>query len=430
MIEINPPLCRLVDMKSHNGTLVNGVRVPSADLKNGDLIQAGHTVLRVTLQGAEAPPGSAARPTVPEPMATLTDPAGTAASVPLAQPLSAAPNSGTPVVAPAVKTEHGTEPPMALPVSVAVSNVPVAQFLTTPDTGKAPMALPVSAVVAKPVEGLPTIPGYELVRELGRGGMGVVYQARCLADGALAAVKTILPAVKPSEVTLGRFLREANILRALEHPNIVRFRDLGRSGEQLYFAMDFVPGTDAGRLLKEHGPLPLGRAARLICQLLAALEYAHAKGYVHRDIKPGNLLVGQEQGKEIARLADFGLARTYQASQLSGLTMTGSAGGTAGFMPPEQVIDFRTVKPAADQYAAAAALYHLLCGRPLYEGSQSALDLMLMILQQEPVSLRTRRPDLPAPLAAAVDRALSRKPEDRFSDVSAFRRTLLPYAAP
>jgi len=395
LVEINPPLCRLVDLRSHNGTSVNGVRVAQADLKDGDLIQGGQTVIRVSIQGQTAVTSAATLPTAGElPQVTLTTPPTSGSSAPTGLPTS--------------------QIPLAQPVSGVPSGIP--------------LALPVSVVVSHASEALPFIPGYDLLRELGRGGMGVVYQARCQADRALAAVKTILPAVKPTEVTLGRFLREADILRELSHPHIVRFRASGQAGAQLFFAMDFVQGSDAARLLKQQGPLPVARAVALIGQLLEALAYAHGKGFVHRDIKPANLLVTQEQGREVVKLSDFGLARTYQASQLSGLTMTGSSGGTAAFMPPEQVLDFRTVQPAADQYAAAATLYHLLTGRLLYEKAQSNLDLLMKILQEEPAPIRTHRPDLPAGLAAAIDRALARKAEERHADVEAFRRALLPYA--
>src|SRR5207245_4495262 len=118
--------------------------------------------------------------------------------------------------------------------------------------------------------------------------------------------------------------------------------------------MDYVEGTDAFELVKTQGPMAPERAVRLMGQLLQALEYAHGRGFVHRDIKPANLLITVEEGFEVLKLADFGLARVYQASQLSGLTMTGEIGGTAAFMPPEQLTNYREAKPPADQYAAAA----------------------------------------------------------------------------
>ncbi len=384
LIEVNPPLCRLLDMKSHNGTLVNGRRVQTSDLKDGDLIKAGTTVLRVSVAGG--PPGTPA-PAVPDPARTLS----------------------TPPVA---------EPPA---------------FADPRKTGLAAAAAPVLTQFGEAPAPTPTVPGYQLLRELGRGGMGVVYQARRESDGCLVALKTILPAVRPTEQTLARFLREANILKQLTHPHIVSFRDLGHADGQLFFAMDFVPGTDVSRILKKEGALPVGRAVRLACQLLDALGYAHGQGFVHRDIKPANLLVttasGGGPGGEMVKLADFGLARTYQASPLSGLTMTGELGGTPAFMPPEQVLDFRRVQPSADQYSAAATLYAMLANQPLYDGVQSTMDLMLKVLQSDPVPLETRRPELPRGLTAVVMQGLARKPEQRFEDVAALRRALLPFAA-
>src|SRR5262249_46797915 len=158
-----------------------------------------------------------------------------------------------------------------------------------------------------------------------------------------------------------------------------------------------------------------------VCQLLEALGYAHGLGFVHRDIKPSNLLVTEEGGREVARLADFGLARAYQDSSLSGLTLTGAVGGTPAFMPPEQVVDFRRAQPAAAQYPGVAPLYTLLTGRTLYEAAPSAQELFQHILLREPEPVEAHRPDVPRALATALRRALARRPEDRYADVEALR---------
>ncbi len=271
------------------------------------------------------------------------------------------------------------------------------------------------------------IDDYLLVRELGRGTMGVVYLAICRRDNTRVAVKTLAtPLDAPDvEVNVARFLREAEILRKLEHPHIVRYHDLGEADNLPYLAMDYVIGKDAGLLLKEHdGPLPVRARVGWVCQLLEALEYAHGNQFVHRDIKPGNLLVTTEGGREVVKLADFGLARVYQASQLSGLTYTGEIGGTVGFLPPEQITNFRGALPATDQYAAGATLYNLLTNRFVYDFPAHTNGRILMILLDDPVPLATRRSDLPRGLSAVVDRMLAQDPEKRFPSVREARLAL------
>ena len=258
--------------------------------------------------------------------------------------------------------------------------------------------------------------------------MGIVYLAVREADGALLALKTIKPAVIGSEGQIERFLREARIHEQLEHPNIVAFRAMAEANGLFYFAMDFVQGPDASDLQKAlGGPLPVARAVELTCQMLDGLAYAHARGFVHRDIKPANLLVETRNGREVARLTDFGLARTYQASRMSGLTMRGDMGGTMTYMAPEQITHFREAKPAADQYAAAASLYRLLTDQYIHDLPRPQAQQILKILQDDPVPILDRRPDLPPKLAEAIHRALAREPSDRFADVAAFRAALEPF---
>jgi serine/threonine-protein kinase len=384
VVEANPPHARLLDMGSHNGTFVNGRRVPEPVLlADGDRIQAGHTVLVVAVRGRPAahPPSLAEAPSCPPPLPTPT-----VAYVPAPTQPCRACNPG----------------PGPLPLCPACQE----------------------RIAAQPQP----VPGYSLVRELGRGGMGVVHLALRQSDGAVMALKTILPAVAGTAQQVERFLREADVLRQLDHANIVAFREMGEAGKLLYFAMDYVPGTDAARLLREHGPLPVARAVDLVCQLLHALDYAHGRRFVHRDVKPANLLVTREGGGEYARLADFGLARVYQASQLSGLTVTGAIGGTPSFMAPEQVTAYREARPPVDQYAAAATLYNLLTGHVPYDPASSVHKQLEQLLYEDPVPIQQRRPDLPDELAAVIHRALAREPRRRFADARSFRRALRPFA--
>ncbi|VTU02589.1 serine threonine protein kinase : Protein kinase domain with FHA domain OS=Singulisphaera acidiphila (strain ATCC BAA-1392 / DSM 18658 / VKM B-2454 / MOB10) GN=Sinac_0554 PE=3 SV=1: FHA: Pkinase [Gemmataceae bacterium] len=368
LVEVNPPLCRLRDMGGLNGTVVNGRKVPQADLQDGDRVTIGVTELTVRLH--------------------RLGPAGETATLPL----------------PLDPGADGRRPPTAVTASL-------------PHHG--PSTLSESAPLV--------IPGYAVERELGRGGMGVVYKAAHLGTGEAVAVKTIHPHAAASAAALTKFVREADVVRRLDHSGVVRFRDSGVAAGAVWFAMEFVPGADAQRAAG--AGLSAGRAVGWVVQALEALAHAHARGFVHRDVKPSNLLVAPgADGREVVKVADFGLARAYEASPLSGLTLTGAAGGTPAFMPPEQVLDMRSVKPAADQYAAAATLYRLLCGQNVYPSAPSVEQLFTRILQTEPAPLSSHRPDLPPELGAAVHRALNRSPEARHPDCLAFATALRPFA--
>ena len=193
--------------------------------------------------------------------------------------------------------------------------------------------------------------------------------------------------------------------------------------------MDYVDGKNANTVMKSgSASISRSRAVSLTLQLLDALQYAHDKGYVHRDVKPTNLLIVSDGKKEKALLADFGLSRAYQSSKLSGLTMTGDIGGSTPFMPPEQITNYRNVEPSADQYSAAATLYYLLTGAFVYEHPRDVPKQLLMILQDSIVPLEKRRRDLPASLVKVIHKALSRDPSARYSSASEFAAALRPFA--
>jgi serine/threonine-protein kinase len=192
--------------------------------------------------------------------------------------------------------------------------------------------------------------------------------------------------------------------------------------------MEYVPGIDAGRWLKQCGsPLLEKRAVDWTCQCLEALQYAHELGFVHRDIKPSNILVVNADGRDRVKLADFGLARVYEASHLSGLTISGDLAGTPPFLAPEQITHYREARPPADIYAIGATLYHLLTGAFIYDFPPRQELRILKILQEKPVPIASRRPDLPPGLAAIIGRSLERNPADRFPDARAMRVSLEPF---
>ncbi len=411
MVEVNPPQCRLLDMGSTNGTFVNGQKVTTVDLRHGDQIKGGDTVIAVRFEETGSEPGPA--PDTPEvPPSTLLP---AEANWETRDP-TPAPASSMPAAPGATDSCRVCAAPLSKSAAPDSAN---GQFLCQSCrevAGKQPQP----------------IAGYQIIKELGRGGMGVVHLGLRSSDGVVVALKTIIPAVAGTKAQVERFLREANILRELTHPNIVAFREMGESSGKLYFAMDFVKGTDAAGLLKKQGPLPVPLAVSLACQMLEALEYAHARKFVHRDLKPANILVTaasedpQTPGAQV-KLADFGLARSYQCSQLSGLTLAGELGGTLAFMPPEQITHYREAKPPVDQYAAAASLYNLLTDRLIFNPQRTLQEQIAMILQEKPVPIQSRRADIPKELAAVIHRALEREPGDRFADVKAMRLALAKF---
>jgi serine/threonine-protein kinase len=441
VIEVNPPHCRIMDLGSRNGTIVNDEKIEATDFKDGDVIRGGKTVIRVgVLNGPFAQPpelavegsGSGRRlsdlPTVP----------------PCASPQFASTGSYRPDgfelpdcdVVPLAR-QGGAKDSLATCDSCGGSfSVEKQNEQVRERHGARGAESRICPTCHGRIRELPQpIPGYRIVRELGRGGMGVVYLAVRALTGELAAVKTILPNVAASWRDVEKFLREARILCELDHPHIVAFREMGEADGQLYFAMDYVPGIDAARLLVKEGyPLSVPRAVRLVGQMLQALDYAHAKGFVHRDIKPSNLLVSTAPlqrdawSGEVARLADFGLARAYESSRLSGLTMTGKFGGTLHYMAPEQLTNFRDAKPSVDIYSAAATLYSLLTGRHVYDFPEQTQRKIVMLLQDDPILIESRRQDIPGGLAAVIGRALARDPSKRYETAAAMRRALAPFA--
>ena len=250
-------------------------------------------------------------------------------------------------------------------------------------------------------------------------------------------------------MALGRFAREAKILRDLDHPNIVGFRTAGEAGGQLYVVMEYVPGRSAAAVAARDGTIAPTRLLGWAAQFLDALAHAHARGFVHRDLKPANLLVTETPGGEVVRVADFGLARAYEVTGLSGLTRTNATGGTLAYMPPEQVRDFRAAGPPADQYAAAATLFQLLTGRPIHAPAaieselpggtmtdscapaaaprppNGASEFLHRIVTEPPLPLRPDTPPLPDPFGPVLRRALAPAPADRFPDIRAMRAALI-----
>jgi len=250
---------------------------------------------------------------------------------------------------------------------------------------------------------------YDLMEELGRGGMGVVYKAVQRVAEREVAVKLILGGAASGQENRERFQSEVQVLARLRHPNIVPVFEVGVEEDCPFFSMEYMPG---GSLAKAD-PLKPGRAAAIVEQLAVAVEAAHQVGVLHRDIKPGNVLLDAEG---TPKLTDFGLAKRMDRDD--GLTHTGSVLGTPGYMPPEQARGSRELTPAADVYSLGATLYALLVGRPPFAG-RDFQDTLQRVLHDEPPRLRTLRPDLPADLEAVCLKCLEKEPARRYATAQA-----------
>ena len=399
LLEANPPAARLRDLGSLNGTHVNGTRHggrarhetpqeggrrahPEVDLRDGDRIRVGATIISV---GIESP-------------ATCCE---------CGQPIE--------------EGERGAAAWIAGTFLCAACRRRTGTGGSTATTG-GPRATTVASRPAATTEGRTggSIGDYEVGPLLGKGGMGTVYRARRKSDGRVLALKLLLPKAAVSPHTRGNLLREIEVTRRLRHPNIVEMVECGEDGEGFYFAMEYCPGGSVQARVGLEGALPLRIAAPLALQALEGLAFAHVARFVHRDVKPDNILIASDG---TAKLTDFGLAKSFEQAGVSGLTATGAVAGTLSFMPREQITTFRQLRPASDVWSMGATLYYMLtkeCPRD-FRGRK---DPIAVILRGGIVPLRERAPHLPPAVSAVIDRAIADEPEARYATAVELRDAL------
>jgi hypothetical protein len=254
-------------------------------------------------------------------------------------------------------------------------------------------------------------PRYRIVRALGRGGMGIVYQAEHKLMERPVAVKVIAADLVASPEAVERFQREVRAAAKLEHAHIVRAYDAERAGSLILLAMEYVEGRTLADVVAAKGPLPVGYACRCVRQAAQGLQHAYEQGMVHRDIKPHNLMLS---AKGVVKVLDFGLAKlaTERASRDGGLTGRDVTMGTPEYMAPEQARDTAAADVRADIYALGGTLFCLLTGRPPFAGA-TPIDVMLKHMQDAPPRVTDLRPEVPAGLADLIDRMLAKDPAAR-----------------
>ncbi|HQX57158.1 MAG TPA: FHA domain-containing serine/threonine-protein kinase [Pyrinomonadaceae bacterium] len=386
LIEIAPPQAFLRDLGSTNGTFVNGLRVETAYLRSGDRIQGGETVLEVEVSADPAEVALAAR------MGNQTHPSEVAVSCL---------NCGAP------------------------SNVEA----SSPETK---LTYVCDACRERLKKNPQPIPHYQMIRVIGQGGMGSVMLARSEKNGQAVAIKTLLPEVAVSDQSLKRFLREIEVASSLVHPNIVSYIEHGTHNGIVYLVTEFIAGMDASRLAKHRGgKLGYREVVQIIEQTLAALDFAHSLGFVHRDIKEQNILIEGEFPSSQAKLTDFGLSKSYKQTGMSGVTMVGDVAGTIAYMPPEQVRDFKEVRPPSDLYAVGMTAYSLLTGAHALDiGPKAGISETVKAIFEKPIiPIAQRIPDIPIKIAAVFETALAKQVELRWSNAAAMREALLRAAA-
>jgi hypothetical protein len=382
LLEINPPHSFVRDLGSTNGTFLNGQRVTNAFLNNGDRIQCGETVLFVEVTAAASHDFSETTQDV-----------------------------------------HPGRPVLVMVECLNCGRREQAQA-STPDERMTFLCEDCRIELKRSPQ---AIPGYDTVKLLGRGGMGCVMLGREQSTGRAVAIKTLLPEFAVSDKAMRRFMREIDVAAALKHPNIVEFIDRGTHNGVVYLVTEFVEGADASKLAETCGGcLSYQDGISIISQALDALSFAHAQGYIHRDFKDQNILVSGRSPHLVAKLTDFGLAKSFTHSGMSGVTMAGEMAGTLAYMSPEQLRNFRDVKPQSDIYAVGMTAYSLLSGSLALDltNKSSVNDTIRAIFEQPAIPLIRRAPHIPQQVCEIIDRALAKDPAQRWQTAAAMGNAL------
>jgi serine/threonine protein kinase len=262
------------------------------------------------------------------------------------------------------------------------------------------------------------VAGYQIEALIGRGGMGLVYQVRHVSLNRIYALKVLAPSLAEDDQFRERFRREMRLAASLHHPNVVGIHYAGEHEGMLFFVMDYVTGTDLREILLKCGSLEPSRAVELLEQFASALDAAHARGLVHRDVKPANILISIRDGEEHAYLTDFGLAKKFDTA--SGLTVKGAVVGTVDYMAPEQITGAHT-DARTDIYALGCVLFQMLTGSVPYERDNSVATLFAHVHEPPPPLGDSIGAEHPA-FAPVLEKAMAKEPSDRYLSAGDFAR--------
>jgi hypothetical protein len=269
---------------------------------------------------------------------------------------------------------------------------------------------------------------YEIVRRLGAGGMGTVYEAIHTQIGKHVAVKVLSPAVAAMQGARARFLREAQLTSKVRHPHAVDVTDMGTEGDQTFLVMELLNGEDLAGRLTRAGQLDETQLVDIMLPVCSAVSAAHRAGIIHRDLKPQNIFLASGAHGLVPKVLDFGISKWEDGSTSRALTSTGAVLGTPYYLAPEQVVDTRASSPASDQYAIGVMLYECLTSVRPFEG-ETLFTVFQAIVAGSPVAPRKHRPDLDPKLQTVILRAMQMDPTRRFSSVDELGCALWPLAS-
>jgi len=280
---------------------------------------------------------------------------------------------------------------------------------------------------ADPLIGITLGDTFQIIRQVGEGGMACVYEARHVRlPGKKFAVKVLHPALREPHV-VARFQREAEAASGIDHPNVVDVFDVHRMPDGTpYLVSEFLHGTDFSVLLEERGKIEVPLAIHVIRQVVRALAAAHARGVVHRDVKPENVFLVGDAVWPVAKVLDFGISKVDEGPGGSSLTRTGMVMGTPGYIAPEQARGSR-VDHRADIYGVGATLYHALTGQLPFDSEDSA-EALARVLTEEPPRPRSINPEIPVALEIVIERAMAKDPQDRYATMLELDAELEPFA--
>ena len=405
IVEVNPPDARIKDFGSLNGTHVNGKKIgsrekgetpeqgqqrksPEVDLKDGDELTVGQSKLAVKIVGA----------------------AGKG-------PLLCS-RCGKDAGGEAGGRRDGAFICLACRQSLQIDPAAVLLEMLGKDEAKRNAGAGGTPVQQNAEKGAPTVSGYRIGKRLGIGGFGAVYKAERESDGHPVAIKVMLSRVAVDESSRLKFAHEVKLLEALRHGNIVSLISSGSAGGAFYFVMEYCPGGSvADYAAARGGKLSAKAVLPILRQALEGLAYAHAQGVVHRDLKPANILLTGKPESPVAKISDLGLAKNFDKAGFSGMTVTGAYAGTPVFMPKEQITNFKYVKPVTDVWSFGATAYNLLTGLTPRDFPRGC-DPMEVVLRGEIIPIRKRDPQIPAPLAEVIDKAILASPKDRYQNAA------------